>query len=267
VRIDELTGIKKFYNSDMHKVIRSITGPGAKFANSGEGALAKVFSHQSGIIYKFWVYDPAYEAYIAYCLENQQNRHVPILYSPIKTLQSFFKRPLYFPDVIKYVKMEKLDSCPSNKQFPGISQLAGSNVYPPSIENVIELIVDGNNTRIKNHINNWTFTPEGREQLIGFYNTIQDLFKIPGIRRNFDLHMGNVMLRDRKTIVITDPAATPGAIDFNDQLSDALWGIRNQRGNNAVVSGPSHAKTITITPPPKKLAKATILNQGKQTSP
>ena len=55
MKITELSGVQQYYHKSLDDLIQLITKPGAKFSPAGHGMLAKVFAHDSGIVYKFWV--------------------------------------------------------------------------------------------------------------------------------------------------------------------------------------------------------------------
>lgn len=237
MRLDELTGVKHLYDKQLYDLMKAITAPGSKFKKAGGGAMAQVFSHADGTTYKFWVKDKAYEKYIEYCLENQDNTHVPILYSPIKTLHSFFTRPKDFPNEIKYIKMETLKPIQEFEKWKGLKGNFNS------VESVIYKMIyyyDNNGKYIKqdkrekikkNTDLNFdphffdqydSVTPEARKQLNDTFKIVQYVKKTIGKNNiRLDLHLGNIMKRGSE-IVITDPMASNKAIQYNSDIQDAI---------------------------------------------
>lgn len=227
MKLFELTGVKSLANKTMKDLIDDITGSGSKFVRAGDGHYAQVLSHESGVVYKFWAKDSAYEKFVEFAAKNQNNPHLPKFKSGIKTITTFFDAPKDFPDKIKYIKMEKLEKIDYGTRFPG----PGMNLY---LTDVVQSIVhaidqgDSDDTLITelSEENESDLEPPVVDQIIGLYNTFKKLFNTPGIRDfNVDIHSGNLMFRGKgigRTIVITDPVSGDEDYKFNKQLMQSL---------------------------------------------
>lgn len=209
--------------------------------------MAQVFSHVDGTVYKFWVKDDSYEKYIEYCLDNQQNPHIPILYSPIKTLHSFFTRPKHFPDTIRYVKMEQLKPVKNGTRWKGIKDENGNTL---SVEEVFEELENCNSEKQfeKDFLKYYHFSTAAKKEVTDVFTIIQDLKKIKGVKKmRLDLHMGNVMLRGN-TVVIVDPLVNNKTIGFNNDLEYRLDLLKDEPKNERYLKrkvGPSSTKKET----------------------
>jgi len=236
MKLYELTGIKHLYDKQLGDLIKFISKPGSKFKKAGRGAMAQVFSHEDGTMYKFWIKDNAYEKYIDYCLDNQDNPHVPIFYTPIKTLHSFFTRPKSFPDEIRYIKMEKLKPVGEFEKWRGLKGNYNS------IESVIYIMIyyyDNNGKyirqdkkeKLKDKDLNFdphffesydSVTPESKKEILDTFKIVQFVKKTIGKNNiRLDLHLGNIMKRGSQ-VVITDPMANNKAIQYNTDIEDAI---------------------------------------------
>lgn len=240
MKLCELTGVKAHYDKNFDEIDAMFGGKDSKFKSLGGGLFAKVYGHDTGDVYKFWVKDDAYEKYIDYCLKHQDNPFLPKFKSKIKNLTTFFKRPSSFPDKIRYIKMEALKPVEhtSNQMVPGTD-----TTYRALINMLLE-IIDFNGTfdtvkqMIERMMRKHKVVADSYILLnkkIGFvedlFDVLSDLTKHVG--KINDLHEGNIMLRGDQ-LVLTDPFAD---IEQTKELT-ALW---SAIGDNtfATKSGPS----------------------------
>lgn len=122
MKLDELLGVKKFYDKHLDDVKKAFVSNGSLYKKLGSGATATAYAQGDEYVYKFWLMDTAYEKYVDYCLDNQDNPHIPVLYSDIKNLHSFFARTEDFPDKIRYIKMERLTPLKERTRWPGLKK-------------------------------------------------------------------------------------------------------------------------------------------------
>ena len=108
LQLDELIGVKKFHGKSKAEVIKQVKKEG-KYKLLGKGAHGHAFEYK-GAVYKFWSYDPPYDAFVKYALANQDNPFVPKIFSKkIRTLPaSFLSKHPDHPDTVNWIKMEKL---------------------------------------------------------------------------------------------------------------------------------------------------------------
>lgn len=241
MRLDELTGVKHLYDKQLVDLMKVMTQPGSKFQKAGRGSMAQVFSHEDGSVYKFWVKDDPYEKYIDYCLDHQDNPHIPVLLSPVKILHTFFTRPKKFPDVIKYVKMEPLKSLKDDQIWPGILH-RGAKVTYEEIFNKLEEFKSMKDAEKQLFID-LKVTAKAKKEILDVFKIIQDLKKITGPKAiRLDLHGGNIMLRG-DTIVISDPLVNNKSIGFNQELEDMLYDLQaGALKKKKIKIGPSSVK-------------------------
>jgi hypothetical protein len=227
MRLDELNGVKGFYKKTLRELIKDL---GLK--KLGEGRAAEVFySEKERVVYKFWVKDESYEKYVDYCKKHSDNPILPRFKSNIKELSAFFKRPVSFPDKIKYIKMELLDPISTNEQFPKtpveVVEFFTICETRPGLKEVISYF--------ENEYAD--ILPEQQEMLEKYYEVFVDLKKIFNEENRLDIGSGNVMKRG-STLVITDPCLTLSTRRFNDLLRLELNSIE-KFNDRPTVSGPA----------------------------
>jgi len=234
MKLDELMGIKHLYNKELKDLLNFFSKPKSDLKFIGKGAIARVFRTSDNYIYKFWIEDKAYEDYVNYCLDNQDNSAVPVFYTPIKTLHAFFKRPSSFPKNIKYIKMEQLKPLNKNMIWPGTKNKSGDK------RDIMEIVFF-----LKNSINEdgkpvytdgltfekWIdkhleMTPRAKKNLLDFKKVIVDLKNLKNIKNNLDIHSGNIMLRGDQ-VVLTDPAVVDNDMNLADKIMNAVYFLKD----------------------------------------
>lgn len=206
MKLFELTGIKSLKDRKFNEVINLFSENGT-YKKIGDGVFAIAFLKVPGVIYKFWIHDPSYEKYVNYCLLHQDNPYLPKFKSKIKTLTTFFDKPLEFPNKIKYIKMEYLE--PLKK--------LNSKITFDVITDIIHEVMYGNHKSTNEFIESistekvYDDLHSQFDEIIYIYEFIKDMID-HGIRVN-DLHDENVMVRNNSQIVITDPMVNWNDID------------------------------------------------------
>lgn len=117
MKLFELVGIKKFDGLTRNEILKLATADG-KFGSLGSGIASHVVEY-NGNAYKFWFVDDGYEAYVKLA-RSSNNPYYPKFLSDVKTIKAdFIKKHKSAPDVIKYVKMEKLKVQPESSTITG----------------------------------------------------------------------------------------------------------------------------------------------------
>lgn len=218
MKLFELTGVNSQREKDMIQLLKDISGEGSKFKKVGDGVAAQVFVHESGVVYKFWAVDSAYEKFIEFVEKNSNNKHLPKLKSKVKLLHAFFKKPKDFPEKIKYVKMEQLEPIKHSTKMPGTRELYVTDIIH-GIVNAIEL-GDDEGTFISEleADEGRDLSPEATRAITELFDLFKKMMKYPGMSKlNIDIHSGNIMMRGHD-IVITDPVNSGKDTKFNKDL-------------------------------------------------
>lgn len=264
MKLDELLGVKKFYDKHLDDVKKAFVANGSKFKKLGLGATGEAYG-KNDLVYKFWLEDSAYEKYVEYCLKHQNNPHVPKFLSKIKSIHSFFLRPSEFPDKIKYIKMEKLTDIGMEDKVPGLELDDSSKpviidrwgwdplTYGFFVDNVSQIISEEGNAKksldafcdllkeknVKAD-NNW------KKEFLEIFELMFDIepLFIGDTNNNRDYHIGNFMKRG-KTLVITDPYSNYKSMIFSGELADKIYRMKYTEDGDEkpnVKSGVSYKK-------------------------
>ena len=237
MKLYELTGVKAHHEKSFDELDAMFGGKGSTFKPLGGGLFAKVYGHDSGVVYKFWAKDTAYEKYVEYCLKNQSNPFIPKFSSKIKTLTVFFKRPASFPDKIKYVKMEKLAPY-RNQYLPGtdspyysvlkllVSEVENDESFETVVSDITRFSKKGSIASVRKSYEN-LLEEQPLKLIKELFDTLVDIHKHVG--KLNDLHNENIMMRGDQ-LVILDPAAV--ASETNDMT--ALWSAISHSGDTRV---------------------------------
>lgn len=247
MKLYELLGVKKFYDKHLDDVKKAFTSSGSLYKKLGSGATATAYARGEEYVYKFWLIDTAYEEYVNYCLDNQDNPHIPIFYSDIKNLHSFFARTSDFPNKIRYIKMERLTPINGSTKWPGVKIKNKKYEYYQRIIGIISILYDFSlSKKLLDNFDNFkknmiiefvrsfklvdqAFDENEKEsyeisiedfawkEMYEIYKIMKDLSEIFN-RTGADYHSGNIMMRG-KTIVITDPYADDKSMTISDNLA------------------------------------------------
>ncbi len=178
-------------------------------------------------VYKFWMQDSAYTAFVQYCLTNPNNPFLPHFKSNIKKIPAFFIRHENAPDYVNFIKMEKLAPYRTDYWFEmnmEIDTTEDEDEYVPSsfklnaVDYALRNLKDGENplegvvrsfSKLESH--QYTVEDLGKD-LILYINTYQ---AIKNLGFNMDLHDENFMVRSGGQLVILDPITSKADLDLN----------------------------------------------------
>lgn len=218
MKLDELLGVKKFYDFDLEQVLKSMKN----YKEEGRGTFSVVMGSGNEVI-KFWISDSAYDAFINYVIANP-SKYFPKLLSKPKNLSAFFRRPENFPDKIKYVRMEKLSYKRSDVEA-GIIQMIFDDLKFCRNQKELDFLIS--NTQkptdkypskskeiLKSMIKD---IPEFYREM---YKMIKDLVREKGNR--LDIHDFNMGYRPNGELVIIDPIYNTKSLDDLDHIFIAL---------------------------------------------
>jgi hypothetical protein len=238
--LNELLGVKRLQHMSRFDLLNYLAG--TSFKPIGHGASATVMTDGTDV-YKFWVQDRAYDAFVQYVSKNQSNPWLPKLKSPVKTLPAFHLRHSKMPDRIKWVKLEKLT--PIVTRADGHYMFKFSNdesVEALSLINFFIDLQDNSKSRIDNElarlISKQMFIETKLEQaspeLYLLAKTAADIGRIVEAQHGTtnDFYSGNMMMRGNQ-LVITDPIANDTDYKFNNALDMVDRQLQKDPDNNA----------------------------------
>ena len=256
--IMELAGVKRFKDMTSEEVLRFIhekLGNG-KMRVLGKGAHGAAL--QIGdVVYKLWMRDSAYTDFVKYCQKHPNNRFLPRFTSAIKQMPAFFDRHKEAPDIVNYVKMEKLQPIMNNSyedyEFKFNIPVDAEDGYG-DVSIVTLGMLDGFFTHVSDTPNIFekfitTFSQYREfnykveymtEDLKLFISTMNDLKRL---NHKLDLHDGNLMLRGEQ-LVILDPIYNPDDLKLARQFEQYDDGMldKSEHGKPGVTSKFSQQK-------------------------
>lgn len=167
----------------------------------GQGRHSVVrISRYSPTVRKVYIFDPAYDAFLEYARDHQDNPHVPRIYR------------VYEAGRAKLVVMEELQSVKDFLSYQTVSvlcELIGGYKSYVDLELTVDEIIDDLTGSLESD------DPEHTETLIwelqdtvtpGLVKTVEDLREIAdNFDFNMDNHDGNFMMRSDGTLVLVDP--------------------------------------------------------------
>lgn len=225
--LKELLGVKKFQDQTADEVIDYLKSHFSSLKPLGQGASGVALTDGANV-YKFWLVDSAYDDFIQYCMKHQSNPLLPKLKSGIKTMPAFFLRHKDSPDVVKYVKMERLTHALKSDCNVMISKKLERWI---DLEHLYYLIESENGEPEDVYLNlidefkdSQIDVDDLTDELKLLVETLCDIYELTQ-KKNYkkkshhpDLHLGNVMMRD-KQLVIIDPIANVDDLNLNATLS------------------------------------------------
>ena len=227
MRLSELLGVKKFYDSTVEDVLHSIAGD---YQEVGRGSFGVTLKHSSKpTVVKFWVSDSSYDDFINY-VATHPSKYLPKLYSKPKELSSFFTRPKNFPEKVHYVKMEKLEKLKNDDDADMISTIFGelSNFHnKKDVDHLIEQLEEAKD----NEYSEWSRLENLVDDIPNFlYEMFEMLHHLLNGKNNLDIHEENIMQRANGELVITDPIYN--IKDFNSvkDIKTALYHLKKEEG-------------------------------------
>jgi hypothetical protein len=257
--IEEMVGVKKFQNMTSADIEKFFGGNfnSVKLLGVGMHAMALQIGEE---VYKFWLVDSAYEAFARYCMANQGNQFLPKFHGGIKTMPAFFLRSSNAPDVVKYVKMEKLipvghltgNSWEVHPEFQDEEEEDewGSYRYV-NFENVVQLCekalfkdLNGFTHAMQNNRGaNFTYNPTNFDPVLTLLvNTIMDIMELGD--NHLDLHAGNVMKRADGQLVILDPIANNKDVALNNEFLKFAFRPKDRREGGKTASRTSGSQDL-----------------------
>lgn len=247
--INELAGVKRFRDmpvADVLSYFKSQMGNGP-VTMLGKGAHGAAFMIGNNV-YKMWMQDSAYQAFVNYALQHQDNPFLPKFYSGIKQMPAFFIRGANAPDKVNFIKMEKLSGTEFEvKQYTfdlnytmndSISEARKKFYTTVSWSVVTQLLlrpnVRGNEMQVflkgLKHEKGYEYTEDDLSPALKlFIETIKGILQL---NRDLDLFADNFMMRGDQ-LVIVDPI-----YDNDDYLAnrDFVYGFDNTYSKPAVTS-------------------------------
>lgn len=245
--LTELLGVKKYADHSVTDLIDILFDGHGKLRAIGAGANGVAVTNGT-IVYKLWVHDPPFEAWVEFCRANSSNPALPKYFSKIKSMPIFFKTSdkvrAKAGNRLKYVQMEKLelyDAIPYWTIFehdPARAALkeAGSRFNG---ENIITAVSIGDLTdqftnndyanleivmkaHARHHQINFDFMryrSQISHELVKAIELITEIYKVAKkTGGNLDFHDDNFAKRG-KQIVFLDPISSDRAVQFNaDEL-------------------------------------------------
>lgn len=208
--LEHLYGVKKFYKKNTSELI-NILKDKYNIELIGTGHYGMVFKCPKwNYVVKIFEKDNGYLEFVDYCLQHQDNKHLPkFVKKPIR-LHKFHTRPKEQTDPYFYmVRMEELEHCTDEKNLDMILFLS---------DNYDNLVLMSKNRQQKYMIyfykndkllhKNVTFDEVIRmfpdTDIEHIVITFADVITAISWHIN-DLHMDNIMAREDGTLVITDP--------------------------------------------------------------
>jgi hypothetical protein len=214
MKLYELVGVKKFYDSNLEDVLGSMTKTGYK--ESGRGAFGVVMKGASGVV-KFWIKDAAYDDFINY-ISKHPSKYFPKLLSKPKELSSFFMRSREFPEKIRFVRMEHLDHLERPQDSRLIHHIFTHLKQDEKNEDLLASLTDVNLERLK-HLVGDPFK---------FCEEIKKLIDATIKGGNYiDIHSGNLMLRNGE-LVVTDPIANSADLEDAEKIAGSLEDLKKE---------------------------------------
>jgi len=228
VRLSELLGVKKFYNSTVEEVLHSMSGD---YQEVGRGSFGVTLKHSSKpIVVKFWISDTSYDDFINY-VATHPSKHLPKLYSKPKELSSFFAIPKNFPEKVHYVKMEKLERLKDNHDADLIKGIFNELCDLPSKKDVDHLIEQLEEAKDSDY-SEWSRLKKLVDDVPKFlHEMFEMLHHLLNGKNNLDIHDENIMQRANGELVITDPIYN--IKDFNSikDIKTALYHLKKEEAD------------------------------------
>lgn len=215
--IEGLVGVKHLSKLSWFEIEKILLDNG--FSEIGKGSSAKVFSHPTkDFIYKVFDNDNAYSAYIQYCLQHQENPHIPRIVKQPKEFKKFFKHADK-QNTFTVIRLERLHHLDGDlKDF-----------YNVRLQyNIVMYRKFGAQQLFRDHYDDTKYY-RGITQYLNAYpqfqfkqvfETLIDVFNTIGYFP--DISPSNFMQRQDNTVVIIDPVAEEELVRdsmFKDELT------------------------------------------------
>lgn len=247
--LNELLGVKRFHHLTKIELLRMLNNAHemgtSKLKFVGKGTAGTVLTDGTHV-WKMWLQDDSYEAFIRYVIANQGNPFLPKVKGGIKTLTAFHRRVADTPEKIKYVKMEMLEEV-SNSNPTILVDLDGAKVRAHTlvdyfIDYAHEFKTDEDiELRLKHRE---IMTNKINDKVMLLAKTAVAIGMLPGgeggKQHQNDLGTFNWMMRG-DTPVIIDPLANKTDHNFNHYLDkmDRDMTSEPDKVDKPTLSGPS----------------------------
>lgn len=200
MKLLELTGIKNSINRELHSIILSLISKNYKVL--GYGAFGMVFDNpiKSNEVIKFWFNDEGYENFLD-IVESSNSPH----YIKIIKRGEFTINLKSNPITLKYVRLEKLKPFLESNRRTNIVDGIRIDILLIEIETAFNS--KNKNKDIVQIVQKELGVTELSDNIKGFIKVCESLKKQMHITYDWDLHPGNVFLRNN-TLVIADPYFT-----------------------------------------------------------
>lgn len=213
MRLNELTGYKASKGLTLKGFLDTV--------DSKEGARGAVVFGKD-FVYKVWVQDPAYEAFIDVAAKHQSNPWFPKILKPVRDVKLPLNKPENFTKKLKVVKLERL-TMSTQKASSLISMVSSLLEYSRQLQRPSN---QGSTSVRKPEFDFDTELNElklDKTQFIEMLKALEPLTKF----RN-DLHRGNWMMRGSHPVLV-DP--------FESTVSDDEITINDLSGYTSMFYG------------------------------
>lgn len=260
---EQLQGVKKFHNMNWQQFEQFLKSQNIQLI--GSGMFGKVFYSPSwNYVIKVFDKDDGYLKFVNFALENP-SRHFPKFMKGPRNLPQFLTRLSSSNERFTVVKMEKLNKLTKEiHEFLGYNLRTLADHYTNNVETPVEIIVDSQVVKFKHTTDVFLkYKQYNLPSLIKVYNQL-NILTDEHIRN--DLHVGNIMMRDDGTIVITDPFYDIRDLRRDEGMFKALYQL--DVAKDSLISGPTRPNQQTqmnLTPIPKQ--EPVSLNRNRVPKP
>lgn len=245
--LNELLGVKRFHHLTKIELLRMLNNAHemgtSKLKFAGKGTNGTVLTDGTHV-WKMWLQDDSYEAFIRFVIANQGNPFLPKVMGGIKTLTAFHRRVADTPAKIKYVKMEMLEEVPQSNPTI-LVDIDGAKVRAHTL---VDYFIDyahefDNDSDIEARLSRREImTSQINDKVMLLAKTAVKIGKLQGGDKGHrnDLTSFNFMMRG-DTPVIIDPLANATDHKFNQYLEKMDWEATNapKQMDKPTLSGPS----------------------------
>lgn len=194
--LTELHGYKRYVDKTFDQILSALK---ARIARDGANSIVVVPRGDQPYVYKAWMKDEAYEAYLELIKTLHGNPYVPKV-GPIKKVPLFFKRQGHVDGHLNVVKIERLEPSHSSASAELLARL---------LQELLNAKLNGSDEFAKQFAASFFKKSEfaGDEHLIEFVVALKRLHDQHGDNFAADCRSDNIMLRGSQ-LVVTDPLTT-----------------------------------------------------------
>jgi hypothetical protein len=225
MRLSELLGVKKFYDSTVEEVLHSMS---SDYQEVGRGSFGVTLKNSSKpTVVKFWVVDSSYDDFINYVADHP-SKYLPKLYSKPKKISSFFIRPKNFPEKIHYVKMESLIRLKNEDDVDMLSYIFSdlADLHTrKDVDHFIEKLKDGKDSKYSE----WSRLEKLVDDIPKFLHEMFEMLRhLLNGKNDLDIHEDNIMQRANGELVITDPIYNAKDLKSVNDIKTALYHLKKE---------------------------------------